>query len=119
MSADAKIMEALARIEHKLDILLNDRVQALNDRVQATFKDISPVGSNNHYCPLCTRLVEYQVDPTDAVVFRKCGCSTGKVALDMKAFAPPVSPTRKNQEDEREQEDGRDSTGRRGLSKGR
>ena len=113
MSADAKLMEAMARIEHKVDLLLE-----LARRLMSN-SSLVKVGTLGHVCPVCNDGVFYQVDPTDAVVFRKCGCATGKVALDMKAFAPPISPNRKKDEDEREQEDGSDSTGRRGLSKGR
>lgn len=111
MSANAKLMEALLRIEHKLDLVLDvAKGEKLKDILRA-------VGDPGHFCSLCTRLVEYHVDVNDAVVVRKCGCSTGKVALDMKAFAPPVKPARKT-DDGTDQED-RSDPDRGGGSKRR
>lgn len=100
MSANALLMETMLRIEHKLDLLL--RRMPTDDET-----DLLKVGAANHTCPLCTQPVSYSVDINDSVVIRKCGCSTGKIALDLKAFAPPVTPARKTDNGGRdEQEDG-------------
>lgn len=99
MTADAKQMESLARIEHKLDLLL--RIESFGTkRYETLIKRLNDI----NYCPVCEQLIEHKPDIIDAVVVRKCGCSTGKIALDMKAFAPPVEPARKNKNGN-EQED--------------
>ncbi len=100
MTADSKLMEAILVLTHKVDILLG----------QSAEKDMTKVGSPNHNCPVCKQPVQYNVDIEDSVVVRKCGCSTGKVALDMRAFAPPVLPARKTDNDGRNEEDRSDST---------
>lgn len=109
MSADALLMETLLRVEHKLDLLLKRLPAEDGD-------DLLKVGSPTHCCPLCTQPVSYNVDINDSVVVRKCGCSTGKIALDLKAFAPPVSPARKTdnvgRDDEQEDRNNSSSTGR-------
>lgn len=106
MTADAKIMEALARVEHKLDLLLRYEIQPTKNGMR-----ITQVG-DQHVCPLCQNPVTYDVDITDSVVLRKCGCKTGKIALDMKAFAPVLPTTKKEQEDDGEHEDRNDPDGR-------
>lgn len=110
MSADPQILEALARIEHKIDLFLwlvlgGDQKTILRN-----------VGDVNHVCPVCQNAVEYQIDVNEGVVLRKCGCKTGKVALNLGAFAPPALPTKKEQEDEQrsDEEDRRDPSRRRG-----
>jgi hypothetical protein len=105
VSADALLMETLLRVEHKIDLLLKRLPAEDGD-------DLLKVGSVNHSCPLCTQPVSYNVDINDSVVIRKCGCSTGKIALDLKAFAPPVNPARKTDNGGRddEQEDRSDSS---------
>lgn len=102
--ANDKIMEALARIEHKLDLLLDSEERIRN------YPSVSDTGNK---CPVCRQSVNYNVDINDAVVVRKCGCSTGKIALDLKAFAPPVLPAKRddNGRDD-EQEDRNDSNSR-------
>lgn len=116
MPANAKIMEALARIEHKLDLLLKiDQIRNMKEGVRGLADKIrlAAVADASHTCPVCEKTVEYQVDINDSVVVRKCGCSTGKIALDMGAFAPPVSPAKKKEtEDERREEDRNDTDGR-------
>src|ERR1043166_8882079 len=113
MAADAKIMEALARLEHKVDILMKtqfSQAQALDLAVP----DLK-VGDTNHSCPLCHQPVDYHVDVMNSVVVRKCGCSTGKIALDLGAFAPPALPCKKKeQEDEQRYEEDRSNPDRRG-----
>ena len=106
MAANSKLMEALLRVEHKLDLLLG---QARLDE-----GDFTKVGSATHNCPLCKQNVQYTVDVADSVVIRKCGCSTGKIALDLGAFAPPVNPARKTDNGGRddEQEDRSNSNSR-------
>lgn len=104
MAANSILMETLHRIEHKLDELLRLRDGG----------SLEKMASVNHRCPICDKNVEYQVDVMNSVVVRKCGCSTGKIALDMGAFAPPALPTRKT-DNERDQEDGSDSDRGRGT----
>lgn len=104
MAADTKLMEAVLRLEHKVDLLLR----------QVNEKELTKVGAPTHTCPVCKQVVNYNVDIEDSVVIRKCGCSTGKIALDMGAFAPPVFPARKTDNGGRdEQEDRNDSPSRR------
>lgn len=103
MSANAILMETLLRIEHKMDEILKQQKTDENT-------NFTKMASVNHRCPICDQSVQYQVDVMNSVVVRKCGCSTGKIALDMGAFAPPVQPARKSDnERDTEQEDGIDS----------
>src|SRR5262249_35563465 len=107
-----KIMEALARIEHKQDLI----IKKLYPKQFGLREAMEKVGSALHMCPLCEQPVEHQIDIQDSVVVRKCGCGTGKIPLDLKAFAPPAPPAKKEHEDERratEEEDRSDSTTRR------
>ena len=120
MSADNKFAETLARIEHKLDVTMSMLAWLMaqnpfsHDFLEKLVK-FEQVGSTQHKCFLCTQKVEYVVDPIDSVVVRKCGCKTGKIALDMKAFAPPAMPVPKKENDSGEQqEDRRDPASRRG-----
>lgn len=104
MAAETTLAEWLARIEHKMDILLS--------RYPSEEGESMPkLGAPNVKCPVCEQAVSFTVDVNDSVVVRKCGCSTGKIALDLKAFAPPVSPARKTDNGSRddEQEDRNDS----------
>lgn len=106
MTADAKLMEALARVEHKLDLLLDSE-----ERVRR-YPQVNDAGNK---CPVCREQIVHNVDIEDSVVIRKCGCSTGKVALDMRAFAPPVLPARRTDNGGRDDEEDRsDSTRSRG-----
>jgi hypothetical protein len=110
MTADAKLMEALARIEHKLDLLFR-----LVPRTEELGTAMTKLGDVNNHCPVCKQHIEHAPDINDAVVVRKCGCSTGKVAIDLKAFAPPVLPVRKRSygnEQEDSQFDSDHGTGR-------
>jgi hypothetical protein len=61
------IAEAVLRVEHKLDVLLQIR---LND-----WKSAYPM-ANGTVCPICTTEVQYQMNISANVVTRKCGCGT-------------------------------------------
>lgn len=109
MPADPVIMEALARIEHKLDLLLkqSDNTPPL----------MTKLGDVMHRCPVCNQQVDHQVDIVNGVVTRKCGCATGKIApVDLGAFAPPAVPARERDNGRRseDEEDGGDAPRRRG-----
>jgi hypothetical protein len=115
MAADSHIMETLARIEHKVDLLL---ILALRNGKAIGL----PAVGAEFQCPVCKQEVVYTVAINDGVVLRKCGCKTGKIALDLGAFAPPVSPAKKRvEEDEQrtDQEDRRDPDRGRGGSRRR
>lgn len=105
MAASASLMETMLRIEHKIDLLLS--------RLPVEGRDeLTKLGDPNSVCPVCRQVVNFSVDINDSVVLRKCGCSTGKIALDLKAFAPPVTPARKTDNGGRDdQEDRNDSDG--------
>lgn len=106
--ADDKIMEALARLEHKVDLI----IRWLDPSMGAAVKQkLIQLGDPRNICPICEQPVNFNVDIEDSVVVRKCGCSTGKIALDLKAFAPPALPARKTDNGGRddEQEDRDDS----------
>lgn len=77
-SADALILEALARIEHKLDVIIEHSSPLL-------VTDTSMQGSR--FCPICGKSVTYNLDFVNGVVTRKCGCSTGMSPLK---FEPPI-----------------------------
>lgn len=110
MTADAKLMEAILVLSHKVDLLLSREAE----------RDMVKVGSATHNCPVCKQPVQYNVDIEDSVVVRKCGCTTGKVALDMRAFAPPVLPARRTDNGGRDDEEDRsDSTSRSREPRGR
>jgi len=92
------IAEALARIEHKLDVI-----------IKASWSSNSPfltsVGDKSHSCPLCKQQVKYTVDVIKKVLTRQCGCKTGLQApIDLAAFAPPALPARETR-DGHDQED--------------
>lgn len=90
MAAESVLMEALLRIEHKLDLLLSEEIRPKNNPRPIAF-ELEPVGDPKHHCPVCAKKVEYVIDALNKVVARKCGCSTGKIApIDLGAFAPPV-----------------------------
>lgn len=111
MSADAKFAEALARIEHKLDLTMKmvARLLETNPMNVQILQDVQfdQVSNKQHECFLCGVAVEYAIDPVDSIVVRKCNCKTGKIALDMKAFAPPAMPVPKKETDNGEQHEDR------------
>lgn len=118
MTADSKHAESLARIEHKLDIVL-DILGVTRPDVRRLVPTIVGVGDSSHKCGLCLKQVEYFVDTIDSVVVRKCDCKTGKLApVDLGAFSPPVlSGTRKEKENGNEEDRG-DSDPRRRPGRG-
>jgi hypothetical protein len=61
------LSEALARIEHKIDQLLNHL------KVQTR-----PMHFFGNACPVCKNPIEYIIDLQKNMVVRKCNCSTGK-----------------------------------------
>lgn len=64
----AIIAEALARIEHKLDVIIRNVIPfASTAENSMSFFNI---------CPLCQRVVEHQIDLQHNVVVRRCGCSS-------------------------------------------
>lgn len=74
------IMEALARVEHKLDALLRHL------KVPAP----PPMHFVGAACPTCLSLIDYQVDLQHGVVVRKCNCKTGKVPTKFELL--PITP---------------------------
>lgn len=66
------VAEALARIEHKLDLIL----QRLGFLDKTPLPQMQFVGMQ---CPVCQQQVQYQIDMTHNVVVRRCNCTTGKV----------------------------------------
>ena len=109
MTADAKLMEAILRVEHKLDTLL--------EQLRFPGAEFTKMGSINHICPVCKQNVSYNVDINDAVVLRNCACATGKIALDLKAFAPPAKPAPEKDNGGREDEEDRIDTTRGGRNR--
>ena len=76
--------EALARIEHKLDLLLEAAAQR-----NPSFP-IRYVGQADHICPLCQTSVSYHIDMGSQTLARSCNCKTGLQApVNLQAFAPP------------------------------
>lgn len=73
--ADEILAEALARLEHKMDVVIRALMQ--KGYIAATN---TPMHFPGHTCPVCNNLVDYQVELTKGVVVRKCKCTTGKVA---------------------------------------
>lgn len=63
------LAEALARVEYKLDLLMQ------NFGIKG-----APMEFEASYCPVCSQPVKYQIDVVKNVVVRRCGCKTGKSA---------------------------------------
>lgn len=83
--ADDILAEALARVEHKLDAIINH------------FKIKSqPVHFPGQVCPTCQSFIDYQVDVLKGVVVRKCKCSTGKMAPTISLLPVPTIKEVKN-----------------------
>ena len=95
MSSPHALAEALARVEHKLDLLLES--QAGIDGGLA----LRTVGDPSHLCPLCQAAVTYQVDLMNQSLTRRCGCSTGVQApLNLQPFAPQTPTETGNGQEE-------------------
>lgn len=85
--------EALARLEHKVDQVLDLFMKVIKKPYVAEMKD------GSHECPVCHVVVKYVVDIIDKSVARQCGCKTGKFApLDLDIFAPPSAAGGKKNE---------------------
>lgn len=92
MSSPNTLAEALARVEHKLDLLLESQA-GLDRQLQ-----LRSVGDPEHLCPVCQQAVKYHVDIMSKLLTRTCGCSTGKSApLNLTPFEPPPQPTKKTE----------------------
>ena len=107
-----QLAEALARIEHKVDVLFTF-LRRQNPQLM-----IPAVGDLNHTCPVCQQPVTYVVDPVVQILIRKCGCRTGLQApINLEAFAPPIGGNAYGRQDD----DSGGSGGYRGLpgSRGR
>ena len=77
--------ESLARLEHKVDLLLRAKAE------ESPHLYLTSVGDPSHVCPLCTRTVSYQVDLMNSSLTRLCGCSTGiHSPINLQPFAPPT-----------------------------
>jgi hypothetical protein len=84
MSSPNTLAEALARVEHKLDLLLGSQA-GQDGQLQ-----LLAVGDKTHMCPVCHKSVTYRVDIMSKLLTRMCGCSTGMSApLNLTPFSPP------------------------------
>lgn len=72
--SDALVLEALARVEHKLDLLLHSLGRVVSAPMEF---------AGAHTCPVCLRVVSYRIDFQHNVVKRVCGCSTGMQPLTL------------------------------------
>lgn len=89
--SDILIMEALARIEFKLDQVMK--------KVGITPVSVVPMSYMGvHNCPACGLVINHQIDFEHNVVKRVCGCSTGKqpITLDLTPAPTPTKQTEKN-----------------------
>lgn len=83
--SDHGLAEALARVEHKVDLILRSIAENYPSTLLTTLADPS------HVCPLCNLSVTYQVDLMGQSLTRNCGCRTGVQApLNLQPFAPPA-----------------------------
>lgn len=90
MAADNAILEALARIEHKVDLCLKMVTMVSNAGGGAPVLDHPAMMDPTHRCPVCGQNPKYNMDILNAIVTRSCGCGTGKIMLDLNALAPPT-----------------------------
>jgi hypothetical protein len=74
--------EALSRIEWKLDLLLHHHQELARALRQIGVTYTAPMISMQEpmACPVCADPVRSQVDLEAGVVYRQCGCGTGRVA---------------------------------------
>lgn len=82
----AILAESLLRIEHKLDTLLR--------MLQPEREDVLSMRSPLNSCPVCLLPVELSVDFQNQVPIRKCGCSSGKVIVEIPEVEISVERTR-------------------------
>lgn len=86
--ADEILAEALARLEHKVDVILHSL------KLSGSFAHTgTPMHFPGQVCPLCNSLVDYQIELTKGVVVRKCKCTTGKVAPTIPLVPVPTGVT--------------------------
>lgn len=62
------IAEGLVRLEHKIDAIMR--------HLQVKSRPMHFIGEA---CPVCSKPIDYRIDPTANVVARKCDCSSGKI----------------------------------------
>ena len=84
------LAEALARIEHKVDLLLHSLKVPGH-----TYPKMQTLQFSNGQCPVCEAPIEYQIDVQHQVVVRRCDCKTGKVPSAIPLL-PVVQPGAKN-----------------------
>ena len=68
MSADARLMERLLVVEHKLDALV------------ATMRAGVPPMASGTLCPACEKEIQYAADFVSKMILRSCGCGHGQQA---------------------------------------
>lgn len=80
--ADQHIMEAIARVEYKVDAIMRHLKVPMP----------APMHFAGSMCPGCGMLIDYQVDLQHGVVVRKCNCKTGKIPTKLEFLTPkPVT----------------------------
>lgn len=85
MSSNNDNAEDLARIEHKLDLIIDCLASS-----DPGFS-LRSVGDPDHLCPLCLTQVTYYVDIINKRMKRACECSTNiQAPLDLEPFTPPT-----------------------------
>lgn len=78
----AVLAEALARVEHKLDLALT-RLAFLDST------PYQPVNTVGFPCPVCNQVIDYTMDIHNGVVIRRCGCKSGKLPPHIPLFPLP------------------------------
>jgi hypothetical protein len=73
------LAEALARVEHKLDVLL---------RALGQDNSFQPMHFTGQVCPICKATIDYIIDIQNNVVVRRCSCKSGKMSSII-----PLQPT--------------------------
>jgi hypothetical protein len=81
----ANVMEALARVEHKIDALMRWTGCPMPAQMQFV----------GNMCPACGMMIQYNVDFTYGVVVRRCDCKTGLIPSTMPPL--PVTQPKKEQ----------------------
>lgn len=107
------IAEAILRLEHKVDILLN-RMLSAGAHPQMNFTGVP--------CPVCKMPIDYVVDIEHQVAVRKCNCYSGKVTSSFPIFTkiPPAgapnarSSGRQSSSDSDSEPGTEDGSGRKG-----
>ena|SRR5258708_5658736 len=76
------LAEALARVEYKLDLVI---------KFMGMPPSTVPMHFQGQTCPICLKVVDYQINLGKNVVTRRCGCSTGKLPMTVSLI--PVDPS--------------------------